>query len=149
MYYRSYRRRNLVIADIFSRMNFMERRGSGFKKINGDYKSAANYSDELAPVYYSDNSTFRITLYNLNYNVPLESGEEIAKVTEKVTERVTEKAILDILQKKPHTTYKELAEQFNVSRKTVSLKIKQLKEKGIIVRAGSDTKGVWQIVKDK
>ena len=51
------RRRNPVIADIFSRMNFMERRGSGFKKINGDYKSAVNYTDDLAPLYYSDNST--------------------------------------------------------------------------------------------
>ncbi len=77
------------------------------------------------------------------------NDDKNAKVTEKVTEGVTEKKILDILQQKPYTTYQELAEQLNVSRKTVSLKIKHLKEKGIIVRAGSDTKGVWQIVKDK
>lgn len=41
------KRRNPIIADIFSRMHFMERRGSGFKKIF-------------------------VTLYNLNYNVPVE-----------------------------------------------------------------------------
>ena len=35
------RRRNPVIADIFSRMNYMERRGSGFKKINADYKAVS------------------------------------------------------------------------------------------------------------
>lgn len=57
--------------------------------------------------------------------------------------------MLDILQQKPHITYQELAEQLNVSRKTVSLRIKQLKEKGIIVRVGSDTKGLWQIVDNK
>ena len=32
------KRRNPIIADIFSRMHFMERRGSGFKKIKGDYR---------------------------------------------------------------------------------------------------------------
>lgn len=31
------KRRNPVIADVFSRMNYMERRGSGFKKIKADY----------------------------------------------------------------------------------------------------------------
>ena len=37
------KRRNPVIADIFSRMHFMERRGSGFKKIKADYRRAENY----------------------------------------------------------------------------------------------------------
>ena len=37
------KRRNPVIADIFSRMHFMERRGSGFRKIKADYRNAINY----------------------------------------------------------------------------------------------------------
>jgi len=32
------KRHNPVIADIFSRMHFMKRRGSGFKKIKADYR---------------------------------------------------------------------------------------------------------------
>ena len=39
----SSKRRNPVIADVFSRMNYMERRGSGFKKIKEDYHNAVNY----------------------------------------------------------------------------------------------------------
>lgn len=35
------RRRNSIIADVFSRMNYMERRGSGFKKIKDDYPLVA------------------------------------------------------------------------------------------------------------
>ena len=66
------KRRNPVIADVFSRMNYMERRGSGFKKIKGDYHFAVNYRPELEPKFYSDISTFKVTLYNLNYNVPVE-----------------------------------------------------------------------------
>lgn len=66
------KRRNPVIADVFSRMNYMERRGSGFKKIKDDYHFAVNYRPELEPKFYSDISTFKVTLYNLNYNVPVE-----------------------------------------------------------------------------
>lgn len=67
------KRRNPVIADMFSRMNYMERRGSGFKKIKDDYRHAINYRPELEPKFYSDISTFKVTLYNLNYNVPIEN----------------------------------------------------------------------------
>ena len=67
------KRRNPVIADMFSRMNYMERRGSGFKKIKDDYRHAVNYRPEVEPKFYSDISTFKVTLYNLNYNVPVEN----------------------------------------------------------------------------
>lgn len=67
------RRRNPVIADVFSRMNYMERRGSGFKKIKDDYRRAVNYRPELEPKFYSDATSFLVTLYNLNYNVPIEN----------------------------------------------------------------------------
>ncbi|MCD7785571.1 MAG: putative DNA binding domain-containing protein [Oscillospiraceae bacterium] len=76
------KRRNPVIADVFSRMNYMERRGSGFKKIKDDYHFAVNYRPELEPKFYSDISTFKVTLYNLNYNVPV---EKVLIDTEKVS----------------------------------------------------------------
>ena len=66
------RRRNPIIADVFSRMNYMERRGSGFRKIKDDYHRAFNYRPDLEPVFYSDTSSFWVTLYNLNYNVEIE-----------------------------------------------------------------------------
>ena len=77
----SSKRRNPVIADVFSRMNYMERRGSGFKKIKEDYHNAVNYRPELEPKFYSDISSFIVTLYNLNYNVPV---EKVSVATEKV-----------------------------------------------------------------
>lgn len=66
------KRRNPVIADIFSRMHFMERRGSGFKKIKADYRRAVNYRSEVKPLFKSTPTSFFVTLYNLNYNVPIE-----------------------------------------------------------------------------
>lgn len=59
-------RRNPVLADIFGRLGYMERQGSGFKKITDAYYAAHNYRDELKPKFYSDVSSFQVTLYNLN-----------------------------------------------------------------------------------
>ncbi len=82
------KRRNPVIADIFSRMHFMERRGSGFKKIKADYRRAVNYRREVEPRFRSTPTSFFVTLYNLNYNVPVEkvliAPEKVAVDVEKV-----------------------------------------------------------------
>ena len=40
---------------------------AGFKKITETYRAAHNYRDELEPKFYSDASSFQVTLYNLNY----------------------------------------------------------------------------------
>ncbi|MCF0112217.1 MAG: putative DNA binding domain-containing protein, partial [Erysipelotrichaceae bacterium] len=60
-------RRNPVLADIFGRIGYMERQGSGFKKITEAYYSAYNYTAALKPKFYSDMVSFQVTLYNLNY----------------------------------------------------------------------------------
>ena len=60
-------RRNPVLADIFGRLGYMERQGSGFKKITESYHAAHNYRTELEPKSYSDVTSFQVTLYNLNY----------------------------------------------------------------------------------
>ena len=67
----------------------------------------------------------------------------INRVTEKVTEKVTEaeKELLGLLLEDPAFTYTVLAKKLGVSRKTVSERIRSLKEKGIIQRIGSDSKG--------
>lgn len=47
-------RRNPVLADIFGRLGYMERQGSGLNKIREAYENAANYEDGMEPVFYSD-----------------------------------------------------------------------------------------------
>lgn len=55
-------RRNPVISDIFHRLKYMERRGSGIKKI------LKEYDEENLPQFYSDQQYFIVTLKNKNYN---------------------------------------------------------------------------------
>ncbi len=54
-------RRNPVLSDLFHRLNFMERRGSGIKKILKEYEN------KDVPNFFSDQSYFIVTLTNKNY----------------------------------------------------------------------------------
>ena len=75
-------RRNPILADIFGRLGYMERQGSGFKKIKEGYHNEVNFHPELEPSFYSDVSSFQVTLYNLNYNILVENVSiEDKKVT--------------------------------------------------------------------
>ncbi|MCM1232931.1 MAG: winged helix-turn-helix transcriptional regulator [Ruminococcus flavefaciens] len=74
-----------------------------------------------------------------------EASSEVTEVTEKVTE-VTEKRIIELLKDNPKYKTVELAGMLGVSRKTVSVKLKNLREKGIIERVGSDRKGYWKLL---
>ncbi len=80
-------RRNPVLADIFARLGYMERQGSGFKKITEAYHTAYNYREELEPEFYSDITSFQVTLYNLNYEAvekEIVGAEKVAFESEKV-----------------------------------------------------------------
>lgn len=62
----SSRRRNPIIADIFNRLKYMERRGSGFKKILDSYEFQEYYTEEMKPEFKSSNSEFWLIFKNLN-----------------------------------------------------------------------------------
>ena len=96
---------------------------------------------------FEENDVFRLIVPMRPAGATLTNNgksSEVTKVTEKVTD-VTEKRILELL--KDNAKYKtvELAEMLDISRKTVSVKLKNLRKKGIIERVGSDRKGYWNI----
>ena len=61
------KRRNPLLADFFNRLNLMERRGSGMKKIVKEYKHFEKVSGYKAPEFKSNSGEFHVTLWNLNY----------------------------------------------------------------------------------
>lgn len=78
------KRRNPIIADVFNRMNLMERRGSGLKKILDSYVAQINYRNELEPEFKSSDSSFYIILKNLNYENNKRVAINGADITKKV-----------------------------------------------------------------
>lgn len=61
------RRRNKCLADMFERLDLMERKGSGFKKLCEDYEKLAVNLGKRMPVLESENNYFRVMLPNLLY----------------------------------------------------------------------------------
>mgnify|MGYP001779576287 CR=1 FL=1 len=65
-------RRNPVIDDLFHRMKYMERRGSGLRKIVSETEKLPGYTEAYKPEFSSTATDFRVILKNVNYN--LEGG---------------------------------------------------------------------------
>ena len=72
----SSKRRNPVLADLFARLGYMERQGSGLEKIIEWYQVCANYTEEKMPAFASTSSQFIVTLPNLNYGVKSDVSAE-------------------------------------------------------------------------
>ena len=62
-------RRNPVLADVFNRLGYMERKGSGFGKILNGYKVQVNYTEDKRPTFRFDRYQFTVIMPNLNYGV--------------------------------------------------------------------------------
>lgn len=105
------RRRNPFIADIFNRLKFMDRRGSGFKKILSDYRDNEFYIKELDPIFYSDNDSFLLILKNINYYYDI---TDTYKRTAKKTQQNIVK-IIAYLTDHNGATSKEIANILNLS----------------------------------
>ena len=139
-------RRNPVIADVFSRLNFMERRGSGFKKIKRAYEAEEKYNDSLAPQFFSNRTEFILTLKNLNYKTS--EHEVLNDVLNDVLSDVlneNDKKIIEALQQNPKLKQKELVEKLGISISTVQREMKWLSNSGYISRIGSKKDGYWKI----
>ncbi len=74
-------RRNPVIADLFHRMKYMERRGSGLKKILSETAKLPGYTEQLKPEFFSTPSDFRVVLKNVNYNLDGATIQDTIQVT--------------------------------------------------------------------
>ena len=137
------KRRNPIIADVFQRLDFMERRGSGFKKI---YEALGD-KDKIK--FYSNRTDFKVTLMNENYSREQEVDNTGDKnYTENYTENIneTQRKIIELVKSNPNITQKIMMEKTNLSRPAITLNLKQLKDKKIIERVGSDRKGYWKLL---
>ena len=74
-------RRNPVIADLFHRMKYMERRGSGLRKIVSETEKLPGYTEAYKPEFSSTATDFRVILKNVNYNLEGGAHQVIHQIT--------------------------------------------------------------------
>lgn len=134
--------KNPLLAKFFVNIGYADALGSGVRNL---YKFTKIYSGGEPD--FEEGDVFKLT-------VPLEQCHDFKKKANehrfdngKVTEKVTEEEwqVTELLQKNSAYTTTVLAEMLGISRKTVSKRLKSLKEKGVIERVGSDRKGYWKL----
>ena len=133
-------RRNPVLADVFNRLGYMERKGSGFEKIISGYEFQVNYSEEKKPSFRSDRYQFTVIMPNLNY------GEEInSKASNEALDEALEMRLLNLLKEQPELTQKEMIVMLDTSRATLQRLMKELENAQRIERKGGKRYGYWEV----
>ena len=61
-------RRNPVIADVFTQLDYMEKRGSGLRKMRELTEKLPNFLQGKEPQYQTEATSFYTTFYNLNWS---------------------------------------------------------------------------------
>ena len=116
-------RRNQVISDVFSRLGFMERRGSGIDRILNSYVEVAQ-----KPTFYSDSDFFIVTLPNRSVATPaqisMESVASGAESAETSAESAETSTVLHGMSTDAEVS--ELCERLNGTRLTASTKERTL-----------------------
>lgn len=166
------KRRNPLLADFFSRLGLMERRGSGMKKIINTYRLYEHLSNHHIPAFTSNASEFHVTLWNLNYkgeimeeltpdNIPLiqefakDNGEVVVKEFVKEPSKFAKefikasRQIYKLISQNPQISAMQMSESMGLSHRQVQKYLRRLQELGKITRVGGRKMGEWKIIDEE
>ncbi|MDE5611470.1 MAG: putative DNA binding domain-containing protein [Odoribacter sp.] len=166
------KRRNPLLADFFSRLGLMERRGSGMKKIINTYKYYEHLTGYRAPEFTSNASEFHVTLWNLNFengNIKeitsndatfiqkfvKDNGEVVVKEFVKEPSGFAKefvkasRQIYKLISQNPQISATQMAENMALSTRQVQKYLKRLRELGKIARVGGRKIGEWKIIDEE
>lgn len=138
--------RNRLLVDLLARTEFMEKAGTGIKRVrntcfeNGN-KCIFNFTDAFWITIHSNN--------NVEVNIADVTENVTENVTDNVTDNVTErrhKLIIDEVRLNNAISIDQLAEKLNVTRRTIIRDIEKMRKKEIISRIGPDKGGYWKII---
>src|SRR3989344_8229303 len=125
-------RRNPLIADLFHIIHFVEKMGTGIKRIREECKKHGNINFEI------ETNGYFIARFKLKKNV-------LENVPENVPENRLDR-IIRLMEENSKIAIPEIAKQLKVNEKTIKRDIEKLKESGKIKRIGPDKGGYWEIL---
>jgi predicted HTH transcriptional regulator len=133
--------RNEAIAYAFSYMKLMEHWGSGIPRII-ERVVAAGLRE---PEFIDGDVDLRINIYRKQNDI---NGDNVTKdVTKDVTIETNEAKVIALIISNPTITQAKLAEELDVTTRTVKRILSKLQADGIVLREGSNRNGKWIIKK--
>ena len=168
--------RNLLIASMLHRANYIEKAGTGIGRI----KSAlAKHKKKVKlDIQYGDDSMFysvifrKTGLVKTTQKTPMKTTQKTPmkttqktpmkttqktpmKTTQKTPMKTTQKTpmkttqkILDLIEQHPFVTREDLSRQIgNITSDGVKYHLEQLKKQGALKRTGPDKGGYWTVIK--
>ena len=73
-----------MLADVMAQLDYMEKRGSGLKRICNETKALEAYKDDRRPVFKSSPSQFMTIIYSVDYK---DAGQDTGQDTGNVTKQ--------------------------------------------------------------
>jgi len=145
-------RRNQITADLFARIHFGEKMGTGFERIREICK---NENAPFPEIEYNENY-FYTTFRQCNMYLEMAPKELKKTITESITVKdtvnitvkitETQKKLLDEIGKDKFITAKKLSALIGISERNIKANIKKLKKEKLLKRIGSDKSGYWEIL---
>lgn len=151
-------RRNPLLADIFNRLGYMERKGSGFEKIINGYEFQVTFDESKKPTFYSDRTQFRAIMPNLNYGFDVDeldvkkneldakTNPNDVKVDVKDEIGVRKNRIIYLIRINPRMSQRMMAEESGIPFRTLQRIMKEMVDNNEIRRVGTSQKGHWEII---
>ena len=124
--------RNRLLSDLLSRTEYMEKAGTGIKRM----RTACESNGNAISFYFSD--SFWVQIHSNNDK----------NVTDDVTDDVTDRSvkIVKLIKSNSEISTLRMAKALSVSKRTILRDIELLKRKGIIEREGSEKNGKWKLI---
>jgi ATP-dependent DNA helicase RecG len=137
-------RRNEIIADLFSRLDKVERLGSGIQKMRKAMADAGLPEPEFDPNGFFS-AIFRRSPEFALKQTRGETAQKTGMETGKKTRVKTGNKILDLIRAHPDITATEMAEALGLTANGVRWNIARMKADGVLSRVGPDKGGHWEI----
>ena len=132
--------RNPNIANLFHRINYIEKMGTGIRRIQQMIESAG-----LPPVQFKWDDFVTVTF-------PLPEVETSGKMSGKTSGKMSGKTsgkIIEHINANSHITIPELAEMIGVTERTIQRNLQKLQKEGKVKRIGPAKGGYWKVLKPK
>jgi ATP-dependent DNA helicase RecG len=130
--------RNPIIASLLHRIHYIERMGTGIKRMHRAMEAAGLKK----PIFQTEGFFFKVIFER---DLSQYDKTDVVNVVKDVMKE-SEQKIIYLIKHNGTITIPQMAEQLSISSRQVQRILKQLTDNGIIARIGGRRQGKWRII---